>query len=106
MRILLITAAVAALPLLAACGGAEADPVTAADISQSLQDKGLRDKALADCAAEVYVDEGISQDGLRTLIAGDTAQLQADPQNLGMNEQDATRARAATSKIVAACVGK
>ncbi|MGW4364588.1 hypothetical protein ACWEKT_03000 [Nocardia takedensis] len=106
VRILLITAAVAALPLLAACGSDDPEPVTAADISQSLQDRGLRDKELADCAAKVYYDEGISQDGLRTLIASDSGQLQSDPQNLGMSAQDADRARTATSKIVTACVGK
>ncbi|MEV0294566.1 hypothetical protein [Nocardia sp. NPDC050710] len=109
MRIFLIAAAIVALPMLAACGNdkdAAASTVTPADISKSLQDRGLRDKGLADCAAKAYVDEGISQDGLRTLIGSEYDNKAVDPETLGMSKEDADRARAATNKIVTQCVGQ
>ncbi|WP_054815471.1 hypothetical protein [Nocardia arizonensis] len=108
MRIRLITLAVAALPILAGCGGDKADQpqITVADVSKSLQDKGIKDRDLADCAAKVYVDEGISQDGLRTLIGSEYDNKPVDPETLGMSKDDADRARSATRKIVGACVGK
>ncbi|MET7771399.1 hypothetical protein [Nocardia sp. NPDC005366] len=109
MRIFLVTAAIVALPMLSACGSdTEADPapVTAADISRSLQDKGLPSKGLADCAAELYVAEGISQAGLRTLISDEYDNKAVDQETLGMSKEDADRARAAAAKIGTECVGK
>ncbi|WP_332838892.1 hypothetical protein [Nocardia bovistercoris] len=104
---MLITMAIAALPLVAACGDDKADQpqVTAADLSRSLQEKGIKDANLADCAAKVYVDEGISQAGLRILLKSDDTKA-VDPETLGMSKQDADLARSATRKIAGACIGK
>ncbi|ONM49446.1 hypothetical protein [Nocardia donostiensis] len=106
MRTTLIAAAFITLPLLAACGGGSgAEPVTAADISKSMQDKGLQDPAFADCAAKLYVDEGISQEGLRAMVNEEHDSQAVDPQTLGMSEDDADKARAATDKIIKQCLG-
>lgn len=106
MRTTLIAAAFITLPLLTACGGgSEAEPVTAADISKSMQDKGLQDPAFADCAAKLYVDEGISQEGLRAMVNEEHDAQAVDPQTLGMSEDDADKARAATDKIIKQCLG-
>jgi hypothetical protein len=68
LRITLIAAALVAVPLLAGCGSSNAQPeVTQADLSKALQSSGLNDPKLADCAAKIYVGEGISQDGLRLM---------------------------------------
>ncbi|MFI9506907.1 hypothetical protein [Nocardia sp. NPDC052566] len=107
MRIFLITAALVALPALAACGsGKEAAPpaVTQADLAKSLQTKGLQDKKFADCAAKIYVDQGISQDGLRAMIGNEFDGKVADRDTLGMSKEDAEKARAATNKIVTECI--
>ncbi|MEU1208985.1 hypothetical protein [Nocardia sp. NPDC005825] len=102
----LMAAALVALPLLAGCGGGDkpAD-VSQADVSKALQDGGLKDAKLADCAAKVYVDQGISQDGLRIMIKNDAKSAAAtDPESLGMSKEDAEKARAATNKIVTDCL--
>ncbi|MBF6453123.1 hypothetical protein [Nocardia cyriacigeorgica] len=106
MRIKLIATALIALPLLAACGSsdAEAATVTEADLSKSMQDKGMQDKALADCVAKVFVAEGISQDGLRTLLSGEHDPQSPDAENFGMSKEDADKTRSAQAKIVAECV--
>ncbi|WP_405178706.1 hypothetical protein OG225_32500 [Nocardia sp. NBC_01377] len=109
MRIFLVTAAVVALPILSACGSdsaTEPPALTAADLSRSLQDKGLRDKDLADCAAALYVSEGISQQGLRTMTGDEYDNKTADPATLGMSKEDGDRARAANAKIATECLGK
>lgn len=105
VRIFLIAAALVALPVLAACGNDKAaEPtVTQADISKSLQDKGLKDKSLADCAAKVYVDQGISQEGLRKMIGDEYDAKAADPNNFGMSSDDADKAREANTKIFTEC---
>ncbi|BDT89749.1 hypothetical protein GV791_26430 [Nocardia cyriacigeorgica] len=105
MRIKLIATALIALPLLAACGGSDAEAtVTEADLSKSMQDKGMQDKALADCVAKVFVAEGISQDGLRTLMSGEHDPQSPDAENFGMSKEDADKTRAAQGKIVTECV--
>ncbi|WP_459548421.1 hypothetical protein [Nocardia sp. X0981] len=108
MRKTLIAASLVVLPLLAACGSdAESAPaLTEADLSASLQEKGLQDPAFADCAAKVYIAEGISQEGLRTMVSDEFDTRMADPETLGMSEEDADKARAATNKIVSECLGK
>lgn len=104
MRNTLVVAALIALPVLVGCGGEAAEPqLSAADISKSLQEQGLGDVALADCAAKVFVEAGISQDGLRTLISDDYAAAQADPQNMGMSEEDAAKSREARARIGTDC---
>ncbi|QLY30857.1 hypothetical protein [Nocardia huaxiensis] len=106
MRISLIAAALVALPLLTACGGGDDAPaVTAAEISKALQDGGLKDTKLADCAAKIYVDEGISQDGLRLMIKNDGRTASAtDPEALGMTKDDSEKAKSATNRIVGECL--
>lgn len=111
MRTTLIAATFVALPLLAACGGGS-DTVTAADLSKSMQDKGLQNAALADCAAQVYVDSGISQEGLQAMVnEGEDAQAAqseqpVDPSTLGMSEEDSSKATEAANKIVSECIGQ
>ncbi|MEC3958296.1 hypothetical protein VMT65_35035 [Nocardia sp. CDC153] len=108
MRISLFAAALVALPLLAACGGSTSDKsadVTQADVSKALQDSGLKDAKFADCAAKIYVDQGISQAGLRLMIKNDAKNASAqDPESLGMSKDDAEKARAATNKIITDCM--
>ncbi|MFC9996449.1 hypothetical protein [Nocardia sp. NPDC127526] len=108
MRISLLTAALVALPLLAACGSDDKAPdITPAEVSKALQAGGLKDAALADCAARIYVEQGISQDGLRLMIKNDQkAATATNMEELGMTGEDADKARAATNKIVGECLKK
>ncbi|GGL42433.1 hypothetical protein [Nocardia jinanensis] len=107
MRKTLITATFVILPLLAACGSdtESAPALTEADLSKSLQQKGIQDPAFADCAAKLYITQGISQDGLRTMVSDEFDTRMADPETLGMSQDDADKARAATNKIVTECLG-
>lgn len=101
MRICLIAAALLALPVLSACGSSdEAPAVTQAELSKSLQDKGLKNPALADCAAQVFLDSGMSQDGLRVMVSNAQSD---DPAKL-LSEGDSAKVGAAQSKIAADCV--
>lgn len=108
MRISLIAAALVALPLLTACGGGDdtkAPAITQADLSKALQDSGLKDTGLADCAAKIYVDQGISQEGLKVMINKDaTATGTVDPEQLGMSKEDSEKAKTATNRIVSECL--
>ncbi|NKY37625.1 hypothetical protein HGA13_31845 [Nocardia speluncae] len=107
MRKTLFAATLVILPLLAACGSdtESAPALTEADLSKSLQEKGLKDPAFADCAAKVYLAEGISQEGLQTMISDEFDTRMADPETLGLSPDDKTKAEAATSKIVGECLG-
>ncbi|MFC6011354.1 hypothetical protein [Nocardia lasii] len=101
MRNSLIAVALLTLPVLVAgCGGDEAPAVTQAELSKSLQDKGLKDTDLADCAARVFIDSGMSQDGLRVMVSNAQSD---DPVKL-LGENDAAKVSAAQSKIAAECV--
>jgi len=108
LRITLIAAALVALPLLAACGSDNKAPaapaITQADLSTALQNSGLKDPQLADCAAKIYVSEGISQDGLRLMTKPGTNAQQQDPSTMGLSKDDATKAKDATQKIVTDCI--
>jgi hypothetical protein len=108
VRKTLIAATFVILPLLAACGSdtESAPALTEAELSQSLQKKGLEDPAFADCAAKLYIAEGISQEGLQTMVGDEFDTRMADPETLGMSQEDADKARAATDKIVTECLGK
>ncbi|WP_406234403.1 hypothetical protein [Nocardia sp. NBC_01009] len=109
MRIFLIAAAAVALPMLAACGNdTDAAPpaITQADLSKSLQDKGLQDPKLAECAAKLYVEQGISQEGLRKMTGSEYDTKVVDPTTLGMSKEDADKARQATGKIVSECLAQ
>ncbi|WP_405486909.1 hypothetical protein [Nocardia sp. NBC_00511] len=104
----LAAAALVALPVLTGCGSSGGDKqadVSQGDVSKALQDGGLKDVKLADCAAKIYVDQGISQSGLRLMIKNDAKTATAtDPESMGMSKDDADKARAATSKIVTDCL--
>ncbi|TCK00515.1 hypothetical protein [Nocardia alba] len=100
MRICLMAAALLALPVLAACGSDDEAPVTQAELSRSLQDKGLGNPVLADCAAQVFLDSGMSQAGLRVMVSNAKSD---DPAKL-LSEGDASKVSAAQSKIAADCV--
>lgn len=100
VRICIVAAALLAMPLLAACGSDDAPAVTQAELSKSLQDKGLKNPALADCAAEVFLASGMSQDGLRVMVSDEQA---GDPAEL-LSEDDTAKVSAAQSKIAADCV--
>ncbi|GAA5102468.1 hypothetical protein [Nocardia iowensis] len=107
MRISLIAAALIALPVLAACGNdnaAAAPTVTQADLAKSLQDKGIKSKQLADCAAKLFVEQGISQEGLRVMMSDKYDTTAPDQQTLGMNADDAQKARTASSRIATECM--
>ncbi|MBF6164141.1 hypothetical protein IU486_05040 [Streptomyces gardneri] len=107
MRICMIAAALIALPVLAACGSDKdtaAPTVTQADLAKSLQDKGLKNKQLADCAAKVFVDQGISQDGLRIMISDEYDTKTPNQETLGMSKEDADKARAASGRIAGECM--
>ncbi|MFE1596734.1 hypothetical protein [Nocardia sp. NPDC058705] len=101
MRICLMAAALLALPVLSACGSDDDAPaVTQAELSKSLQDKGLSNPALADCAAEVFLDSGMSQNGLRVMVSNAKSD---DPAEL-LGEEDSSKVAAAQSKIASDCV--
>ncbi|MEU4340013.1 hypothetical protein AB0H00_01905 [Nocardia sp. NPDC023852] len=107
MRICMIAAALIALPVLAACGSDKdtaAPTVTQADLAKSLHDKGLKSQQLADCAAKVFVDQGISQAGLRVMISDKYDAKAADQETLGMSKEDADKARAASGRIAGECM--
>ncbi|WP_280416753.1 hypothetical protein [Nocardia carnea] len=108
MRKTLFAATLVILPLLAAACGSDtesAPALTEADLSKALQEKGLKDPAFADCAAKVYLAEGISQEGLQTMISDEFDTRMADPETLGLSPEDKTKAEAATTKIVGECLG-
>ena len=107
MRKTLFAATLVILPLLAACGSdtESAPELTEADLSHALQEKGLKDPAFADCAAKIYLAEGISQEGLQTMISDEFDTRMADPQTLGLSPEDKTKAESATTKIVGECLG-
>lgn len=107
MRKTLFAATLVILPLLAACGSdtESAPALTAADLSKAMQEKGIKDPVFADCAAKVYVDEGISQEGLQTMASNESESQIADPETLGLNPEDNAKAKAAIDKIVEQCLG-
>lgn len=105
MRITLIAAALIALPVLAACGDdkAAASPqVSQADLSKALQGTILKDPASADCAAKIFIDAGITQDGLRAMV-NDSGQA-AEEQTAGMSAEDSEKASTASVKVANECL--
>jgi hypothetical protein len=108
LRISLIAAACIALPLLGACGSQDSQPtVTEADLAKSLQASGLPDNPqLANCAAKVYMDEGISQDGLRKMTKPGSAAPSADGTMGGLSKEDTDKVRSASEKIATQCMPK
>ncbi|QLY30856.1 hypothetical protein H0264_00060 [Nocardia huaxiensis] len=145
MRKTLIAAALAMLPLLAACGSSDQStapstsaaaatsvaatttagttsaaptttvktgtstttvsgaPLTAAEISKALQDKGSLDAKTANCIAEIYIDEGISQPGLRKILESDSTTGTLNVSDLGLTTSDIPKAVKATARVVSEC---
>ncbi|NNH74382.1 hypothetical protein HLB23_31815 [Nocardia uniformis] len=108
MRISLIAAALVALPLLTACGGGDdtkAPDITQAELAKALQE-GLGDEALADCAAKIYMEEGMSQDGLRLMVNKDVTVTpgEADPEGRGLTKEDSDKAMTATNRVISECI--
>ncbi|MBO0853394.1 MAG: hypothetical protein J2P18_06455 [Nocardia sp.] len=106
MRISLIAAVCIALPLLGACGsnsGSSNSPVTAADLSKALQDGGIKNSKFTDCAAKIFVDSGISQDGLRQMSKAGNGAAAANGQTNGLSDADRDKAGSASQKIASQC---
>ncbi|MEV6393058.1 hypothetical protein [Nocardia xishanensis] len=116
-----------AVPLLAGCGddsSAESGPSTTvaasttatatgtvalpagdlsqADIATVLAGKGLPPNQSA-CVARIYVEEKVSQDGLRRILGADLSGP-VDPVLLGLSAEDQTRVGAATRRMVQECI--
>ncbi|MBL1072982.1 hypothetical protein JK358_01085 [Nocardia sp. 2] len=79
-------------------------PLTAAEISESLQDKGKLDAKTADCIAAVYIDEGISQPGLRKILDSDYNSAAISPTDLGLTTSDIPKVAKATTRVVSECI--
>ncbi|NKY60198.1 hypothetical protein [Nocardia flavorosea] len=107
MRKTLFAATLVILPLLAACGSdtESAPALTEADLSKALQETGFKDPAFADCAAKIYLAEGISQEGLQKMISGESDAQTADPETMGLGPEDKPKADSATAKIIDECLG-
>ncbi|MVU80120.1 hypothetical protein GPX89_23095 [Nocardia sp. ET3-3] len=108
MRLSFVAAALVALPLLAACGGGGGSDkpaeITQADVSKSLQTGGL-DAKTADCSAKIFVEQGISQDGLRRMLKSDTKSgVVPDAQSAGLSKDDTDKMQAAAMKIISSCM--
>ncbi|TQM29894.1 hypothetical protein [Nocardia bhagyanarayanae] len=121
----MIAAVCVVLPLLAGCGDetstapdsstAGAAPTTVAstgtlpagdlsqsDIATALSGKGLPPKQ-SECVARIYVEEKISQDGLRRILTADLSGP-VDPVLLGLSAEDQTRVGTATQRMVQECI--
>lgn len=106
MRATLTAVTLIALGLATACGNDKAP--TEPEIAQAIRDSGLHEPHLADCAAKIYSQSGMSPEGLRDLISKKTKAPQngsVDPESAGMSKDDAQKATAATQRIVTECAG-
>ncbi|MFF0528313.1 hypothetical protein ACFYT3_07965 [Nocardia amikacinitolerans] len=124
MRKSVIAAMCVVLPLLAGCGdetstasgtsttsapsvtstapALPAGDLSQADIATALAGKGLPPKQ-SECVARIYVEEKISQDGLRRILAADLSGP-VDPVLLGLSAEDRTRVGAASQRMVQECI--
>ncbi|MEV0341071.1 hypothetical protein AB0H49_18795 [Nocardia sp. NPDC050713] len=73
-----------------------------ADIASALAGKGLPPKQ-SECVARIYVEEKISQDGLRRILGADLSGP-VDPVLLGLSAEDRTRVGTATQRMVQECI--
>ncbi|WP_067720784.1 hypothetical protein [Nocardia yamanashiensis] len=85
-------------------GSVPTGTLSAGQISQSLQDKGHLDQKTADCIANIYVAEGISQSGIRVILNSDYTSGAASPTELGLTMDDVKKATAATKRVVSECI--
>ncbi|MVU80121.1 hypothetical protein GPX89_23100 [Nocardia sp. ET3-3] len=83
--------------------GGSASPgngLTAEQISKALQDKGKLSQATADCVADIYIQEGLSDSGIQKII--DSANG-TNPAKVSLGSDDLIKAGKATKRIATEC---
>ncbi|GAB2522561.1 hypothetical protein [Nocardia heshunensis] len=75
--------------------------LTADQISKALQDKGKLSQQTADCVANIYIQEGLSDSGIQKVI--DSANG-TNPTTAGLSKDDLIKAAKATTRIATECV--
>ncbi|MET8427414.1 hypothetical protein [Nocardia sp. NPDC004860] len=75
--------------------------LTAEQISKALQDKGKLSQQTADCVANVYLQEGLSDSGIQKII--DSANG-TNPAKVSLGTEDLIKAGKATKRIATECV--
>ncbi|MFE3191240.1 hypothetical protein ACFXHA_19675 [Nocardia sp. NPDC059240] len=75
--------------------------LTADQISKALQDKGKLSQTTADCVANIYIQEGLSDSGIQKVI--DSANG-TNPTTAGLSKDDLIKAAKATTRIATECV--
>lgn len=83
--------------------GATGGP-SVADISKALQDKGKLSQTDADCIANIYVQEGLSQSGIQKLIDdANTTQPTPTSTKIDLTGDDLLKAAKAAKRIATEC---
>ncbi|MEU6587317.1 hypothetical protein [Nocardia sp. NPDC046763] len=89
----------------ATSSGATSSPggsaLTADQISKALQDKGKLSQQTADCVANIYLQEGLSDSGIQKII--DSANG-TNPAKVSLGTEDLIKAGKATKRIATECV--
>ncbi|MFE2998474.1 hypothetical protein ACFXG4_26150 [Nocardia sp. NPDC059246] len=75
--------------------------LTAEQISKALQDKGKLSQPTADCVANIYLQEGLSDSGIQKII--DSANG-TNPAKVSLGTEDLIKAGKATKRIATECV--
>ncbi|RMI34385.1 hypothetical protein EBN03_05575 [Nocardia stercoris] len=97
----LLAVAACTAPLLSGCSSSSSSQptITQADLSKSLQDGGIKQPALADCFAKMFIDAGISQDGLRLLVKPHDPSASGMPADIsGLSQDDQAKLQGASQK--------
>ncbi|MFJ4658619.1 hypothetical protein ACIP5Y_45740 [Nocardia sp. NPDC088792] len=83
--------------------GATGGP-SVSDISKALQDKGKLSQTDADCIANIYVQEGLSQSGIQKLIDdANTTQPTPTSTKIDLTGDDLLKAAKAAKRIATEC---
>ncbi|MFC9996448.1 hypothetical protein [Nocardia sp. NPDC127526] len=79
--------------------------LTSEQISKSLQDKAKLNQQTANCIANIYIEEGISQSGLGKIIdeGYSSGSITINPATLGLSSDDFRKVSKATSRVVSEC---
>ncbi|MBF6214910.1 hypothetical protein IU433_13860 [Nocardia puris] len=77
--------------------------LTEAEIAAALTGKGLPQKQ-ADCAARIYVEEEISESGLREILETDFSAGPIDSSKLELSAEDRARLSTASQRLVQECI--
>ncbi|MEC3914401.1 hypothetical protein [Nocardia sp. CDC160] len=80
--------------------GAPGGGLTAEQISKALQDKGKLSATTADCVANIYIQEGLSDSGIQKII--DSANG-TNPAKVSLGTDDLVKAGKATKRIATEC---